>query len=426
MPTHKIVFWVSSGFVAGAFIGALSFRLLNIAFYAVFLALAILQVKNKKNGNRRIFLWFLIALGTFSGLIYFNVRNAFQSKDLFGYRDIYGSVSDLPIRRLNRQIFTMKMGDNREISVDASAYEKIYYRDKIKASGFLERDDKGGVIMKDTKVIRVSGNYGPDLMSYFYLVRQKLLNNIGKSLYGDGEELAKGIILGDQSGFSKEFKDAMKRSGTTHLVALSGFNITIVSGFVLLFFKLFFSRKTAFVAAVIAILVFVLIAGIGPSLLRAMIMAYVAILGKATGRIYNALHALVVAAALMTLHNPWIVLNDLGFELSFIATFGMIVVAPFVINRFNIKDGLKRVVAESLVAQVVTFPIIALRIGFISWLAFIPNVLISYLMPLSMASGAIIAIFGRSLGPISWIISFVAQLIFNYEVKIINLFSFNF
>ena len=151
-------------------------------------------------------------------------------------------------------------------------------------------------------------------------IRQGLRDNSGD---GDAGALIPGMVLGDTSKQSPEFKEAMKRSGLTHLVAVSGANFAIVSSFVLWCMQFLIRRKSARVVATAAALVcFIALVRPSPSVLRAAAMAAVLLSAQLGKRASDSLPALGFAICAVVLGDPWQA-RDAGFALSVLATAGL-------------------------------------------------------------------------------------------------------
>jgi len=147
-----------------------------------------------------------------------------------------------------------------------------------------------------------------------------------------------GLTLGGRSDFSKNFKEAMKKSGTTHLVALSGYNITIIAWAMANFFAFFFKRKKVFALTTMAIIGFVIMTGAEASVTRAAVMGMLILLASQVGRIYDVRNALMLAGLVMVLLNPKILTYDLGFQFSFLALMGIVYLKPAIQKFFNISE----------------------------------------------------------------------------------------
>jgi competence protein ComEC len=212
---------------------------------------------------------------------------------------------------------------------------------------------------------------------------------------GDAGALIPGMVLGDTSKQSIEFKTAMKRSGLMHLVAVSGANFAIVSSFVLWCMQFLFTRmKLRLSATAIALICFIALVRPSPSVLRAAAMAAVLLLAQGTHRGRDSLPALGFAMGAVVIGDPWQA-RDAGFALSVLATGGLLLFAPRVVEKFTPFMPLK-------LAQALAPPIAAI--------VFCSPVLVSlsgYLSPISILANLLAA---PAVGPIT-ILGFIAALI---------------
>src|SRR3989344_4006079 len=140
--------------------------------------------------------------------------------------------------------------------------------------------------------------------SFLSHLKDYTLSVFDRTLRGDQGALMSGLLIGERKKFSPTMIDAMRISGTTHIVALSGYNIMIVSSFALSFFGFFLTRRFAFLTATAAIILFVIMTGAAPSLVRAAILGIVVLLAFQTERPYHPRNAIALTAALMANPDP--------------------------------------------------------------------------------------------------------------------------
>jgi len=167
-------------------------------------------------------------------------------------------------------------------------------------------------------------------------------------------------------------------------------------------------RRIQFFAGGAALLLFVGIAGISSTAVRAAIMAVIALYARATGRSYAASRALLFAVLLMLLWNPLYLVFDPGFGLSVAATAGIIWLSPLIEARFSrLWPFLANTLATTLAAQLSVLPLLLYNIGLFSLVALPANLLVNPLVPLAMASSAVAGIIGMTIGPLIPIITTV-------------------
>ena len=194
---------------------------------------------------------------------------------------------------------------------------------------------------------------------------------------GDGGSLIPGMVLGDTSLQSDEFKDQMRRSGLTHLVAVSGANFAIVSAFVLWCMQFVFrTMRLRVLATAIALICFIALVRPSPSVLRAAAMAAVLLIAYATKRGADSLPALGFAIAAVVIGDPW-QSRDAGFALSVLATAGLLLFAPRIIAFFEraLPKLLAQAMAPPIAAMVFCAPVIVAIAGYLSPMSIIANLL---------------------------------------------------
>ena len=194
---------------------------------------------------------------------------------------------------------------------------------------------------------------------------------------GDAGALIPGMVLGDTSKQSAEFKLAMKRSGLTHLVAVSGANFAIVSGFVLWLMQfLFRNRNYRIGATALSLIFFIALVRPSPSVLRAAAMAAVVLVAMSHRHAADSLPALGFAMAAVVIADPW-QSRDAGFALSVLATGGLLLAAPKIINFFAkfVPRKFAEALAPPIAATLFCSPVLVALSGFLSPMSVIANLL---------------------------------------------------
>src|SRR5260221_6319008 len=243
---------------------------------------------------------------------------------------------------------------------------------------------------------------GNSIVAALYAFKDKSLENIYRMFPDPESSLLAGILLGVDSGLTNELQQAFKNTGTAHIIAISGFNISIIAGIFFAFFSRFFGDRRGALVAIIGIILYTFIVGASAAVVRAAIMGILALLAKQVGRRQVALNTLLVVAALMCIWNPLYVW-DVGFQLSFFATLGLILYAtPFseFANRIIVKyfpasaaekfaELFSEFVLLTFAAQLTTIPIMAYQFQRISLVSFIANPFILPPQPAVMILGGL-------------------------------------
>jgi competence protein ComEC len=203
-------------------------------------------------------------------------------------------------------------------------------------------------------------------------IREGLRDNSGD---GDAGALIPGMVLGDTSKQSAEFKEAMKRAGLTHLVAVSGANFAIVSTFVLWCMQFLIRRKNIrVIATAVALMCFIALVRPSPSVLRAAAMAAVLLTAQLGKRGSDSLPALGFAICAVVLGDPW-QSRDAGFALSVLATAGLLLLAPRIQERLPAHKKLAGALAPPIAAMVFCSPILVSLSGYLSPMSIVANLL---------------------------------------------------
>ena len=234
---------------------------------------------------------------------------------------------------------------------------------------------------------------------------------------GDTGALIPGMVLGDTSKQSVTFKADMKRSGLTHLVAVSGANFAIVSAFVLWAMQFFIrSIRWRLGATAIFLASFIALVRPSPSVLRAAAMAAVLLVAKGSRRASDSLPALGFAIAAVVIGDPWQA-RDAGFALSVLATAGLLLFAPRIIAWLS--KYLPKIISEALAppiaATIFCSPVLIAISGYLAPMSVIANLLAAP----AVAPITIIGFIAALISPISplitrlliWLIHFPAAFI---------------
>ncbi|MBM4727224.1 competence protein ComEC [Prescottella equi] len=220
----------------------------------------------------------------------------------------------------------------------------------------------------------------PAIQRWAGVVRDRLASAAGSALPTDQAGLLPGLVVGDTSGLAQETKDEFTAAGLTHLTAVSGANVSIVLGAVLLVVRgVGLGPRTGALLAGIALVAFVVIARPSPSVLRAAAMGCVALLALVTGRRKQAIPALAASVVVLLALSPSLAV-DFGFALSVFATAGLVVVSPALVARLRARGWprwLAEMCAVALAAFVVTAPLVAAMSGTVSIVSIVANVLVA-------------------------------------------------
>ena len=217
----------------------------------------------------------------------------------------------------------------------------------------------------------------------------------------DEATLLSGIMYGDQD-LSQEQKDLMRRAGLMHLVAVSGSNVTIVVSLLqAVILAIGWNRRRSFWVVTVGIVLFIGFVGASASVVRAGIMGWLVLLARQTGRRSSASHILLVTATIVALLNPWLLAFDAGFDLSFLATWGLIIWTPLIAARatwLTHRFGLREAFATTSGATLMTAPYLAWSFSQTSLAGLLTNLLALPLVPFIMLWGFFSALWAKGPG----------------------------
>ena len=260
------------------------------------------------------------------------------------------------------------------------------------------------------------------LFSPVFSLKSRLVSIYRVSLPEPHASLLAGIVLGEKSALPSAFWRALKKTGTLHIVVASGSNITFLAGFLMGILPLLFSRRLAYIVTSALIWFYVVLAGAEVPIFRAGIMGTIAFFGMSLGKMREAIRGLLIAATALLLIRPLSLFN-LGFQLSFAATLGIIM---FGSRNWGVLEKLPKGLVESLKttlsAQVFTAPIIILAFGAFPLLSPLANILVYWTIPPIMGLGAaagILGLLGESLGKMFCLLVYP---LLEYFVRVVEFF----
>lgn len=353
---------------------------------------------------------------------------------------LFGEIIDEPSIKENSQQLTIDSGILLSTGLDA-----VYkYGDEINFSGTLKKPEnfitdtgkefdyvnylrKDGIlyVMSYPKIEIISRGNGNFFKNILFSIKEKFLAKINFTINAPENLLMGGLILGEKAAFSQELRQSFVDTGTIHIVALSGYNVTIVAEWIMKLFS-FLPINFAIGAGIFAILLFILMTGASSTAVRAGIMATLALVARATGRNYDIARALLLAGVLMVLFNPFLLVFDVSFQLSFIATVAVIFLAPriekyflWVTDNFKLRD----IVSVTTAAYIFVFPFILYKMGNFSLVALPSNILILPFIPFTMMFGFITGFVGLIWYGFAVPVGFISYLFLHYELGVIGFFA---
>lgn len=199
--------------------------------------------------------------------------------------------------------------------------------------------------------------------------------------------LGEGLLLGVPSALGESWEAAFRRTGIIHIVVLSGYNIMLVVVFVMAVVSYVCGIRGRMIFGVAAIIAFAVIVGLSATVVRASIMAGLVLFARGFGQSYQVMRALWLAAGLMVAMNPYLLLFDPGFQLSFLATFGLLLLGTPLATRLTYvptQFGIREICTATIATQIFVLPFLLYQIGEFSVVAVLVNILVLPMVPVAM------------------------------------------
>jgi len=262
------------------------------------------------------------------------------------------------------------------------------------------------------------------IVAWFYQFKIGLQNRIDQLWIEPHSALVAGLLYGARHNLGDLALD-FKQVGLTHIVAISGYNISIITSVFLITLSRFgLRRRTSFYIVVSGVIIFVLFTGASASVVRAGIMGIIVLLATQLGRLSQVANVIILAAVLMLLFNPFVLIWDVGFQLSFLSTSGLIYLSPLMKKYFSfplsniIVQNLSESLVSTLSAIIATLPLILFQFGYFSLIAPLANLLILWIIPFLMALSFISIILSYIFYPLGSIGAYITYLGLEYVIII--------
>lgn len=277
--------------------------------------------------------------------------------------------------------------------------------------------------------------------------------NIDAALPEPHAAFLKGLLLGERASLPADLIESFKKTGTSHMIALSGYNITIVGrslASVLAMVAVPF--YASFWIALSAMILFVIMTGASASAVRAGIIAALALIAHREGRHYQMTNALAFAGAAMLMADPALLRFDVGFQLSFLATMGLVYLSPGIERRFkqfadyvkkffgmrpvsaalkrntdettvHVFFTMKRVLIETLAAELAVLPLLLYLFGYLSLISPFANIASLMAVPYAMGAGFFTALAGFFSSTLGSVVGVASWLLLEYIMDAVRLFA---
>lgn len=439
-PRYFLLLAFFIAFLAGIFLANLLFE--GLLKEAIFVLIAVLFVVSGKFDffEKKLFLFILFGV-LLGGLRLFFAVQIPQSdvSNYLGKIELRGCIVEEVDVRNDKVKYTIKVSELKifpdslwneasgRVLVTGKRYPVYEYGDCLFVQGkldkpgkiddfdyakYLSRYDVYAVIYQ-SRIELIEKGKGVQALGWLFNFKSSFENRLGQIFAEPYASFMAGLILGSRKGISEDLMNDFNTTGLSHIVAISGYNITLLIVVVSGLFG-FLTRKMKVVASVIFIFIFVVLVGASAAVVRAAVMGVIGLMALWFGRNYFVGISLFSAAFFMNLWNPKILIYDVGFQLSFLATCGLVYVSPFLEKYFiwlpeffGIRDSMEMTIS----AQVLALPVILLNFGRLSLISPLANIFVLPFLPIAM-------IFGFFAVVLSYVWSFLGLLIgfFGYFV----------
>lgn len=408
------------------------FRVILAAGVIIFFAASLLRAKNY---TFLVLLSFLVLL-----LGVLSLKNSYRLpkchiSNFVCYKDnslysLSGFIDSQPVLNNNRLWFTFRTQEVQanklkwrccgKVLVKIDFPQELNYGDNLtlfgnltrpynfntKSQGYKDYLGRAGIYLimriKDPRQItRQPGNSGPKLISASFWLCSKMENVINRNLADLPASIVSAMILGQRRNIPWVVNDSMIKSGTVHILVVSGFNVSIVALVMNLLFKILrVPRRWRIILTVICLLIYCLITGASNPVIRATVMGVVFLSAYLLKRVPNIYNSMAAAALFILIINPR-QLFDIGFQLSFISVLAIVYLYPklkALTHLENYKNKIWKFICEgflvSFSAWLGTLGIVALNFGMISPITVLANILIVPLATMITLSGFVLVLSG--------------------------------
>ena len=459
MAISKIFRYALVSFIIG--IGLRSFFIIPIvmvwsACVLAMIAFAYAWRKNKNNAAAAAFFIVMCAAGI-ARFTY--AQQHVPDMTLFSHKriEVAGVIREEPIMTETSQRLIVEVTELQaqivhvpvRIAIQLRKYPAYRKGDIMRLEGIFEAsayDGKTSGMLFSTQTEKTGEEKASIFFSWMEPSRRAFDAHVDAALPEPHAGFMKGLLLGERATLPADLLEQFKITGTSHIIALSGYNITIVGTFLVeILLMLTVPFWMTFWIASGSIILFVLIAGAQASLVRAAIMGILVLVAAREGRTYHMTNALVCAAAIMLVLNPYLLRFDVGFELSFLATLGLVYLTLPVDRVFTflwyrtrvawnkkqiykekenrIAHAVKKIMTETIAAQLAVLPLLVYLFGGVSVIAPVSNLFVLAAVPAAMGLGFATGMAGFFFAPLSIMLGWCAWIFLEYELIVIRAFS---
>ena len=366
-----------------------------------------------------------------------------------GYPDVRDTWTNLKVEAESIEVEGERHQVRGTVLIRAPRFPAHSYGDRLRISGLLETPPefedfsyreylaRKGIysFVNYPQIVKIESGQGSPFWTALFSVKDLARDALARLVPDPEASLLQGILLGIRSGIPDDLYDDYNTTGTSHIIVISGSNITFIATLFALAFGRLLGRRRAYWLIIAGITLYVLLVGADAAVVRAGLMGGLFVTAIALGRRSTAYVSLFATVLILTLINP-MALWDVGFQLSFAATLGLILFAPAIERLF--ERGLVRISSPdrarqtlrflndalilTLAAQILTIPLVIYHFGRFSLVAPLANLLILPVQPPIMGLGGAAAITGMVpfLEPVARAIAWVPWLLLAYTNAVVR------
>jgi len=441
---HAFLALTVLGFVFGVFFRSFVAFSWSFALLIIIVGFFIFLFSRLKKGGALVFVSiFLLAFGL--GILRYDIKDSLSVSDELKPKIdqrvlLKGTIYAEPDERENstRLIFREDSGD--KILLVTNRYPEYSYGDVLEVRGILKEPDNfldfdyKAYLAKDDillemifpEIQKTGEGAGWKIKAGLLTIKKKYLAGLSKALPEPQAAFIGGLTVGARRAIPSDVIDDFRKAGIIHIIVLSGFHVTTVARAVATFFGSFLPHTLSIFAGLFGIFLFAILTGASATVVRASIMAAILYLAGLSGRVYQAKIALFTAGIIMILINPKILRFDLGFQLSFLATAGILYLSPYIERfikwlpeKFKIREYGKITIS----AQIAVTPLLLYTMGTFSIVAIPANLMILGFVPATMLfgflTGATSIVHPWIAAPFSWI----TYVLSSYSIYVAEFFA---
>lgn len=351
------------------------------------------------------------------------VRIVAQATHFFNWElKDWQEISEFKLLLLSPRFPELRYGDAIEIQGKLRAPENI---SEFDWKAYLAKDEIYAEIAYP-RIAILQEQKGSAIKRALFSLKEKYQESIGRLLPEPHASFLAGLTVGARRSMPENILSDFRKTGVMHIVVLSGYNISLIANAFARFFALLLPWVFGMMSAGVGIVLFALLAGASATVVRASVMALLVIAAQMTGRISRVTIALLVAGAFMLLLNPKLLRFDPSFQLSFLATLGLIYFSPFfkkyfmqLPKRFDIRE----IAAATVATQIAVLPLLLSMAGGFSLVALPANILVLISVPYAMLFGFLAGAVGLLFPLLAFPFSWVAYGLLSYELFVVSLFA---